>query len=613
MKPLNTRFLTVLISLVFIGFTVCALAAKPFCGDGVCRKNETVNSCPLDCDSGGGGEPPSGNLEPVDIWAADAGTNSLSVHWLAPVGAARYEVRYSTVPFDFDDEGDFSDWGEYSDAFAAAEPGANEYFTVRGLAVDVVYHVGVRAIDADGNRSALTSMSFISDETKRTAQPNPDIWGVDTVGVGVEVPESAEGTSVVFDNGGSPVVAWFQKDPNEVRYAYQDGDGSWLFELVRQGENGWVEFGDNFGLAHQPEGFPGESFPAVIFRERTPRLKKKRGHSERGTYYGYRREANDWAIEEIVRGESRVNGGQGGAEESLEFIWDAALVNDLPKGWTPTVSYVVHPLWEDPETTAALVLAERDHLTGEWIKSQSIESDAPIGIYSTELRRGANGDLHVMMSMSDDDGDWVLVAHRDSIGEWNYARTDRTEGVYVETFAVDAQNRYYLAGTRRWQDINGQSQTDVVLLDDAALAIIIDPCDRPEDTLGVGEYEIVDTPGLDIFKNGEADGMLVDTLPDGRVYEVRLTVGPNQNPAVHLFANRRGSELVEARVFSRCDGPASGWIRDMVDRPHSINSRTVAVSETAMAWSFNLGQRYGSLQSDRLLIAQRVGNACSSP
>ena len=110
--------------------------------------------------------------------------------------------------------------------------------------------------------------------------------------------------------------------------------------------------------------------------------------------------------------------------------------------------------------------------------------------------------------------------------------------------------------------------------------------------------------------------MLVDTLPDGRVYEVRLTgdgLDPDQNPAVHLFANRSGSELVEARVFSRCDGPASGWIRDMVDRPPGYpNSRTVAVSETAMAWSFNLGQRYGSLQSDRLLIAQRVGNACSS-
>jgi hypothetical protein len=356
---------------------------------------------------------------------------------------------------------------------------------------------------------------------------------------------------------------------------------------------------------------PGESFPAVIFRERTPRLKKKRGHSERGTYYGYRRGVDDWAIEVIVRGEQRVNGGQGGAEESLEFFRD-----DLQR-WTPTVSYVVHPLWEDPENTAALVLAERNHQTGEWIKSQSIECDAPIGIYSTELRRGANGDLHVMMSMSDNDVNWMLVAHRNSSGAWNYARTDRTEEVYVETFAVDAQNRYYLAGIRRWQDIDGQSQTDVVLLDDAALTSILDPCDRPglSDTLVVGEHEIVDTPGPDIFENGEADGTLVDTFPDGRVYEVRLTGdGPNQDPAVHLFANRSGSELVEARVFSRCDGPASGWIRDMVDRPSGYpKSRTVAVSETAMAWSFNLGHRDGSLQSDQLLVAQRVGNACSLP
>jgi hypothetical protein len=57
---MKARFLTVLTTLAFLGFTVCALAAKPIpvCGDGVCKgKNENVNSCPSDCDSGGGGEP----------------------------------------------------------------------------------------------------------------------------------------------------------------------------------------------------------------------------------------------------------------------------------------------------------------------------------------------------------------------------------------------------------------------------------------------------------------------------------------------------------------------------------------------------------------------------
>ncbi|MFB3106835.1 MAG: hypothetical protein ACE1ZA_18195, partial [Pseudomonadales bacterium] len=311
--------------------------------------------------------------------------------------------------------------------------------------------------------------------------------------------------------------------------------------------------------------------------------------------------ANDWAIEEIVRGELRVIDGQGEAEESLEFFWD-----DL-QGWTPTVSYTV-----TPEDAQALVLAER---VGEdnWRKSQPIQCDSPIGFESTELRRGANGDLHVMMGISDDDGHWTLVAHRDSLGVWTYARTDRTEGVHVDTFAVDAQDRYYLAGTRRWQDIGGQSQTDVVLLLVDALARIDDPCDRPglSEIMPVNMYEIVDTPGPDTFANGEADGTLVDLFPNSRVYAVRLTGdGPNQNPDVHLFADRTNYGVAEARVFSRCD-PNNGWIRDMVDRP-SINSRTVAVSETAMAWSFNLGEghRYDSLQSDRLLIAQREGNAC---
>jgi hypothetical protein len=61
---MNTRFLTVLTTLAFIGFSVSAFAAKPFCPDGSCNGNETPTSCPDDCDEGGGGgqEYPSYNV-----------------------------------------------------------------------------------------------------------------------------------------------------------------------------------------------------------------------------------------------------------------------------------------------------------------------------------------------------------------------------------------------------------------------------------------------------------------------------------------------------------------------------------------------------------------------
>jgi hypothetical protein len=52
---MNTRFLTVLITLAFLGFTVSAIAGKPLCPDGSCNGNETPASCPADCDGGGGG------------------------------------------------------------------------------------------------------------------------------------------------------------------------------------------------------------------------------------------------------------------------------------------------------------------------------------------------------------------------------------------------------------------------------------------------------------------------------------------------------------------------------------------------------------------------------
>jgi hypothetical protein len=65
---MNTRYLTLLTTLVFLGFTVCALAEKPFCGDGVCKgKNETPASCPDDCrDGGGGDEGGLGSAIPMD-------------------------------------------------------------------------------------------------------------------------------------------------------------------------------------------------------------------------------------------------------------------------------------------------------------------------------------------------------------------------------------------------------------------------------------------------------------------------------------------------------------------------------------------------------------------
>ena len=46
---MKIRFLTLLTTLVFLGFTVTAFAAKPVCPDGSCNGNETLASCPEDC------------------------------------------------------------------------------------------------------------------------------------------------------------------------------------------------------------------------------------------------------------------------------------------------------------------------------------------------------------------------------------------------------------------------------------------------------------------------------------------------------------------------------------------------------------------------------------
>ena len=51
---MNIRFLTLLTTLTFLGFSVTAIAkGKPFCPDGSCNGNETPTSCPADCDGGG--------------------------------------------------------------------------------------------------------------------------------------------------------------------------------------------------------------------------------------------------------------------------------------------------------------------------------------------------------------------------------------------------------------------------------------------------------------------------------------------------------------------------------------------------------------------------------
>ena len=52
MKPPNTRFLTLLTTLAFLGFSVSTFAGKPLCPDGSCNGNETPTSCPVDCDGG---------------------------------------------------------------------------------------------------------------------------------------------------------------------------------------------------------------------------------------------------------------------------------------------------------------------------------------------------------------------------------------------------------------------------------------------------------------------------------------------------------------------------------------------------------------------------------
>ena len=67
-KLIRAFFFMVVMNLVALPKS--ALAAKPFCGDGVCKGKETETSCPGDCTGGGGGDG-GGGAKPLCVMFRD--------------------------------------------------------------------------------------------------------------------------------------------------------------------------------------------------------------------------------------------------------------------------------------------------------------------------------------------------------------------------------------------------------------------------------------------------------------------------------------------------------------------------------------------------------------
>ena len=572
------------------------------------------------CKDDGGG---SSVVEPVVILdPTDSIAHAVTLNWIVPAtsgGSAvqHYEVRYSTARMNDLSSFESGTLAEPSTVLFAAGPGTPEYFTIRGLDVDTLYFFGVRAIDSQGNLSELLQPeSFISATTHRTALPNLQTWQVETVTDIVEDRRfhCCNSTSVEFDGAGNPAVAWSRGFPDTVLYAYLDS-AQWVIETIFAGTDCQVcSMGDIFRFGHQPMGTPPAavpSAPAVLFSHGVPRASKKGGRkAEVALVYAHRRGANDWVAEEVVRGDDRENGGlPDSAGSSMDFIYD----NDREE-WVPTVGYITTPLWNDPNTTYALVLAERQDNAGQgvWNPAEVFQCDATSASMGfVQLRRGTAGDLHAMIKMGDasghwdSEGGWVTILHRPVSGPWQYWRSGR---FWASSFNVDSQGNYYIAGS---------IQSDLVVVETLESIDATELCNPPSSA--VIESEVVDSaaPG-DFYANGFPDGPLIDAQPYSSAWGVHITEDGLANPpVVHLFARRNSgnNELQELRVFSRCvNSPNIGWVRDAVDRPHVRDLwRTVAVSDTAMAWAYNFGAAshvWNDPPLDRILIAQRQGNAC---
>jgi hypothetical protein len=471
----------------------------------------------------------------------------------------------------------------------------------------------------EGSVSALIDPgSFATATTQSTARPSSG-WHVETVAE-LAPDNCCSTTSAQFDSSGNPIVAWVQhhdgsNTSGRVWYGYQNGTGNWVTEEV------FVA-----GLCQRcyqrpihdfrtiPVGAPGAevpSNPALLFNYTV--AVKGNLKWEEVVAYAYRQDTGGWVTEDVVQGGRRQVGAIGG--ESTQFAMEFFYTDGA---WVPTAAYFTPTRYNDPYTTNALILAERQEIAGQaatWDKTPALECDeidsSSPRMQDVRLRRGHDGSLHAMVRMQNDDGTWALIMHRKSDGTWEYQRTGWIETV---DFAVDSTGKYYVAGVAS-EALYGQE-----------MLILMEQFETIEDTAvcfapnaKVTGFEVADhIAAIDVFANNVSEGPFANVI-GGATYGLYLTGDDGQSPDVHIFqmphVGNYGQN--EARVLSRC-APRT-WISDTADRiqEDGYDSGNFAVSDSGIAWAYNYGRsegRYGwnndPPNTETMFLARRTGNAC---
>jgi hypothetical protein len=576
---------------------------------------------------GGGGSGGSGVVASVEIVESDAIGNAITLHWITPITpeggseVASYEVRYSETPLD---ESNFETATLFERdpgiSTPALDPGMPEYRTIRGLDIDTTYYIGVRAVDAEGSVSELnTPGSFASATTQSTARPSTG-WQVDTVAE-LAPDNCCSTTSAPFDSSGNPIVAWVQhhggsNTSGRVWYGYQNGSGNWVTEEVfvaglcqRCFQRPLHDFRT---IPVGPPGMDAPSNPALLFNY-TVSVKGNLKWNE-VVAYAYRQDTGGWITEDVVQGGRRQVGAIGGesSQFSLEFFYK-------DDAWVPTAAYFTPTRYNDPYTTNALILAERQEIVGQaatWNKTPALECDeidsSSARMQDVRLRRGHDGSLHAMVQMHNDDGAWALIMHRKSDGTWEYQRTGLID---TFDFAVDSTGKYYVAGVAS-EALYGQEM--LFLMEQFDPISGAEACVAPNAL--VTAYDIADHIGAtDVFANNVSEGPFA-TVNGSRTFGLYLTGDDGQSsPDVHIFQMPYVGDYIqnEARVLSRC-APGT-WINDTADRMHEdgYDSGNFAVSDSGIAWAYNYGRSdapYGwnndPPDTETMFVAKRTGNAC---
>ncbi|MBT1698095.1 S8 family serine peptidase [Fulvivirgaceae bacterium PWU4] len=135
----------------------------------------------------------------LSITDSDIGTETLS--WTVPADqggfVASYDIRYSKTPIT---ASNFSSASAVSDPPASAPAGSKQEFTVTGLSGGTLYYFAVKAIDFEGNRSAISNVISKTTVQAPVIQITPSLLTVD-----LQTAQKSTRTFTVRNTGPGPL------------------------------------------------------------------------------------------------------------------------------------------------------------------------------------------------------------------------------------------------------------------------------------------------------------------------------------------------------------------------------------------------------------------------